>query len=406
MGVRDTLHDWRLSRRTFLKATGALGVAVTLAGGEKQLLGRTTDLAALAAEADVQTITSVCGACHNGCSISAVVQNGRLLRVSGLKDDPRVSGRLCAKGLLAPQRAYDPRRVRYPLRRTGERGSGQWKRVSWDEALTELADKMKAAKEANGPYSVAFCRGQGGKWGFPYDFLQRLTHAFGTECSMGGSECFIPRVVGEVTTYADMLATGDYANADLIILWGKQNTFSCAPQTKLIFDARERGAKLVVVDPLRFHMGARADQFYQIEPGTDMAMMLAMLYVIVEKDLWDHDFVDKYTNDPGLTALAAHLRGENPLGVAFTPEMGVCDLRDRRERDSRVRRAVRHHQARLSAQRPWDRRPDQRQSDGPHDGHPAAGHRPLRPHRQRLVSDAQPAEESGLLLRGPGGARV
>lgn len=149
---------------------------------------------------------------------------------------------------------------------------------------------------------------------------EKLAHAFGTEVGMGTSECFAPRLIGEAMTYAGLPLYPDYENTRMIVSWGRQPAFSGATQLHSIFDAKERGAKLVVIDPLHFHLGAKADLFIRIEPGTDLALALAVLYVIVEKDLWDHEFVDKYTNDPGLEKLSAHLFGNNKDGVKYSPE--------------------------------------------------------------------------------------
>ncbi len=275
-----------------------------------------------------EIIPSVCGGCHDGCAMNVIVEDNHVVAVAGVKGDPRTEGTLCSKGLAAPQITRDPRRVLYPLKRTGKRGSGEFKRISWEEALNELAEKMNAAKEQAGPQSVAFCRGQAPGWAFPWDMLQRLTHAFGTEPGMGGSECFVPRAMGEVFTYAGMPMFFDYEHTDLMILWGRQPAFSSATQVRKIYDARDRGAKLVAIDPLRFHVAATADQFIRIEPGTDLAMMLAMIYVILNEGLWDREFVDQYTNDPGLSALSAHVNGQNRQKQAYTPEWAesVCGV--------------------------------------------------------------------------------
>ena len=275
-----------------------------------------------------RVVSTVCGGCHNSCLMNVEVRDNRVIRASGVLGDPRTGGALCAKGLAAPQIAHDPRRILHPHRRSGPRGSGKFEQVSWDTALSELAEKMLAAKASDGPQSVAFLRGQAAGWGFPYDMIQRLAHAFGTEVGMGASECFVPRAVAEVLTYGGMPLLHDYDHTDLMIFWGRQPAFSGAPSLRKIFDARDRGARLVVVDPVRFHLAARADQFIQVEPGTDLAMMLAMLYEIIEKGLWNQKFVDNYTNDPGLVQLRAHLHGKNRLGTAFTPEWaeGICSV--------------------------------------------------------------------------------
>ena len=321
--IRDKIADaCSLTRRTFLKATGALATAAAI-GGSHAVLTRTESLAApvMAADAEEQIIPSVCGGCHNCCPMDVVVKGNRVVRAQGMKGDSRTNGMLCARGLSGSQIAHDPRRLMYPLRRTGERGSGEFKRISWDEALSELADKMLAARERatdRGLCSSAVGRHRCGD--SPTICSSACAIPSATKCSWAAATCFIPRAIGEALTYGGLPLLHDYDNTDLMIFWGRQPAFSGAPLGKKIFDARDRGAKMVVVDPLRFHIGAQADQFIQIEPGTDMAMMLAMLYVIVEKGLWDHDVVDNYTNDPGLTGLRAHLQGDNRLGTAFTPE--------------------------------------------------------------------------------------
>ena len=266
-----------------------------------------------------RVVRSVCGGCHNCCPINVEVEGNRVVRVSGVPGDPRTGGAICSKGQASPQIAHDPRRLMYPVRRVGERGEGKWKRVSWDDALAELAGKIKEAVAEDGPWSVSFIRGQAPGWGFTYDMTQRLAHCVGTEVGMGASECFVPRAIMEGMTYGGM-PSSDYDNADLLIFWGKQPAFSVVPSLRMIYDARDRGAKIVCIDPLHFHLAATADQVLQPEPGTDLALMLAMLYVIVERGLWDAAFVDSYTNDPGLKRLSAHLRGDNENSVAYTPQ--------------------------------------------------------------------------------------
>lgn len=262
------------------------------------------------------------------CPIFIEVEDGHVVHVTGAPGNKRTNGALCSKGLAGPQIAHDPRRVIYPMKRVGERGSGQWKRVSWDEALAELAEKINASVERFGPTSVSIIRGQAPGWGFTYDMTQRFAHCVGTEVGMGGSECFVPRAISEGMSYGGMPSFCDYEKTDLMIFWGKQPAFSCAPALKKIYDARDRGARLVVVDPLHFHLAAHADTFLQVEPGTDLAMMLGMIHVIVNEGLWDRDFVNTYTNDPGLVSLKSHINGDNRLGIPYTPEWAesICGV--------------------------------------------------------------------------------
>lgn len=267
----------------------------------------------------VEVVRTVCGRCHNACSMEVTVRDGRIVRIRGVKSDPRTAGSLCAKGLAGAQYVESPARLLRPVRRSGPRGSGKWAETSWDEALEEIAGALLRIREEHGPRAVVFGRGQAAGWGFPYDLLQRLAHAFGTEPGLGASECFVPRAVAEGITYGGLPMVADYPRTRLILIWGRQPTFSSAPTQHLLFEARERGARIVAIDPLHFHASARADEWLPIEPGTDLALALAMLHVVVEENLWDREFVERWTNDPGLRQLRAHLQGENRLGVAYTP---------------------------------------------------------------------------------------
>lgn len=268
----------------------------------------------------VQEVQTVCGGCHNCCSINVVLKDGKVDKIRGVPDDPRTKGTVCSKALAGKQLLEDPNRLKYPVRRAGKRGENKWERISWDEALKEVSEKFNKIKEEKGPRAVGFFKGQASGWGFPFHMYERLAHAFGTEAAMGTSECFAPRLIGQAMTYGGMPLYPDYEHANMIVCWGRQPTFSGATLMHSIFDAKERGAKLVVIDPLHFHMGAKADLFLRIEPGTDLALALAVLYVIVENDLWDHDFVNKYTNDPNLNKLREHLYGGNRDKIKYTPE--------------------------------------------------------------------------------------
>jgi len=269
---------------------------------------------------EANPVRSVCGRCHNHCNIDVFLREGKVIGVEGVQDDPRTKGSLCSKGLAAVQYLNDPRRLLYPVRRIGKRGEGKWKRISWDEALNEIAEKFNSIKKKSEPQAVLFCRGQAATWGFPYDILIRLAHAFGNEPCMGSSECFVPRALGEALTNGGFAMHHDFPKTDLIILWGWNPTFGTPTQQHFIFDAKERGARLIAIDPLRFHIGAKADLFVRIEPGTDLSLALAMMYVIVEEALWDRECVNEWTNDPGLKELRKHLNGNNRDGIVYSPE--------------------------------------------------------------------------------------
>ena len=118
-----------------------------------------------------------CGS-HGGCGCEIYVQDGKVTRVEGDRNHPFNQGRLCAKGLAIPQYMYHPDRVLYPLKRVGERGEGKWERVTWDEALETIAEKLKSIREKHGPESLAMLLGE--PKGIEYAYGQRFATAFGT----------------------------------------------------------------------------------------------------------------------------------------------------------------------------------------------------------------------------------
>ncbi len=265
-------------------------------------------------------VRSVCGLCHNACPINIIMEGESIVKVAGVPEDPRTKGRICSRGLAATQILNDPRRLMCPVKRKGKRGEGNWEKVSWDQALTEIAETFNDIKAKHGADSVIFGRGQAALWGFSYDMLQRLTHAFGTEPAMGASECFAPRASAEGITYGGYPMVADFDNTDLIILWGRQPAFSSPSLAHYLFSARSKGAEIISIDPICFHMTARSDMVIPIIPGTDLALALAMLHVIVNESLWDKAFVKKRTNDPDLSALSCHLNGENREKTIYSPE--------------------------------------------------------------------------------------
>ena len=268
----------------------------------------------------LKLIRSVCGLCHNACPITVAMEGESVVSVGGVPDDPRTKGKICSRGLAATQILNDPRRLTHPIKRKGERGEGIWQPISWDQALTEVAATFNDIKEKHGAESVIFGRGQAALWDFSYDMLVRLTHAFGTEPAMGASECFLPRASAEGVTNGGYPMVADFDHTDLIILWGRQPAFSSSTLSHYLFAAKNRGADIVSIDPICFHMTAKSDMFIPIIPGTDLALALAMLYVIVNESLWDKDFVQQYTNDPDLSVLGSHLNGNNRERTIYSPE--------------------------------------------------------------------------------------
>ena len=269
----------------------------------------------IAAElADEKVLKSVCRSCHGGCGVLLHVRDGHLVKVEGDRDSPLNHGRLCPIGTVTLDLVYHPDRLTFPLRREGPRGSGTWKRISWDEALDEIAEKLLAIREKFGPEAIALGTGTGRhhiRW------VSRFGHALGTPnwCEPGFAQCFHPRVNTCIQTFGDFPVsdfTGDTPPA-CMMFWG-HNPLNSGPDGETRFNVREaldRNPKIIVIDPRRTELARRADLWLQVRPGMDDALALSMLNVIIGEKLYDAPFVAHWTH--GFEALRDHVR-------AFPPE--------------------------------------------------------------------------------------
>jgi anaerobic selenocysteine-containing dehydrogenase len=254
-------------------------------------------------------VGTLCGLCQADCGIECTVDDGQLVKVRGMRAHPISQGSLCVKGASAVNIVHAPGRVTRPLHRVGEKGGGQWEEISWERALDVIEDNFRRLKEQHGAESVALFRGQAADWGAPWQYATRFMFAFGSpNTATPSSICYFPRLVAEVVTYAGITAP-DYEHASVIVEWG-----ACRPETHLGFwrmirRAQGRGAKLVVVDPVRSKMAESADLWLRVRPGTDGALALSIIQVIVEEGLYDREFVSRWT--VGFDELAA-LAGEYP----------------------------------------------------------------------------------------------
>ncbi len=257
-----------------------------------------------------QVIRTNCGMCHAGCGILAYVADGKLMKVEGDPDCPANKGTLCPRGLAAVQFVYHPDRLKYPMKRAGQRGEGNWERISWEEALDTIAQRIKEIREKDGPLAVAMCAGTG-RPAIIHDhyFLAVL----GTPNRSSPSHfCFAPTLVTGVVTYGHYPVMPDLANARCIVNWGSNITHTnTARLGREFISGLKSGAKLITIDPFLTPIASKSDLWLQIRPGTDCALSLAWLNFIISERLYDRDFVEKWTS--GFDKLAKHVE-------QFTPE--------------------------------------------------------------------------------------
>ena len=295
-----------MNRRRFITWTagGAAGatVAATVLHLEPLLKKKEPDISRV-------EIPTTCEMCVNKCSVIAVVENGVIHKLNPNPASPKSRGMLCARGNAGIQQVYDPARLKRPLIRAGERGEGKWKPATWDEAWDFAAQKLSAVKEKYGP--------QGSLWSstesFQEVFFRNLGGAFGSPNIVRHPTLCLSSVNLAYSVTFGTVPSFDLANSKYIIMSGANRFESLiTPDTMdLIESTTERKARLIYLDPRFTVTAAKADEWYPIKPGTDLAFILAMLHVIVGENRYRKDFVDNYT--VGFDKLAEHVK-------AFTPE--------------------------------------------------------------------------------------
>jgi anaerobic selenocysteine-containing dehydrogenase len=265
-----------------------------------------------------RVVRSACRMCHGVCQVLVHLEGDRVVKVTGDPKSLTSRGYICSKGRAAPELLYHPDRVLHPLRRTGKKKENHWERVSWEEALDEVAQRLGAIKEESGSEYVGLAQGTGR----PYENLfNRFANAFGTPNYTAPAHiCYLPRIMVNFLTMGfplmpicDVYGFGGELPA-CVVIWGCNITETGAADGMcghMLQRAVKRAKKVIVVDPRRIGPVSKADHWLQLRPGTDGALVLAMLHVIITENLVDHAFVDHYT--VGFDKLADHVKH-------FTPE--------------------------------------------------------------------------------------
>src|SRR5687768_7784518 len=242
--------------------------------------------------------------CPDTCAMLVTVEDGRAVRVAGDPDHPFTNGFLCAKVNRYIERTYHPDRLLYPMRRVGPKGRGEFERISWDDAIDEIARRLgEIIRSADGPQAIlpySYAGTMGMLQGSSID--RRFFHSIGaskldrTICSMAGT------VGMRMTVGANIGADVEgIPESDLVLLWGTNTLTSNPHMWPFVLEARARGAPVIAIDPIRTRTAAQCDDWLAIQPGTDAALALGMMHVLFAEGLEDSEY------------LAAHTLGEEQL---------------------------------------------------------------------------------------------
>jgi anaerobic selenocysteine-containing dehydrogenase len=238
-----------------------------------------------------KTVQTLCRMCDDRCGINVHFDDGGIIDIDGFEPHPWNKGRLCVKGRAAVDMIYAPDRILEPMKKT-EKG---WQKIGLAQALDEITTKLHTIVEKDGARSIGVWKGEALGFAQQEGLARRFCHAIGTPNYFSNdSACFAGRYIG-YSLVMGTLPVPDYANSDCIVLWGGNPPHAHPNMTRMIMEAKHRGAKLIVIDPRLSAIARKADLFLQIRPGTDGALALGIMRRLIENKWYDQEFVDGFS---------------------------------------------------------------------------------------------------------------
>lgn len=303
----------KVSRRDFLKLMTAAGAIAALPGSgllKKGPAASTLSSGGYEGKDAYQVFHNACPRnCYDTCSIVSYVQDGVLKFVEGDPKSTFTRGGLCVKGYSYPRSVYSPDRIKYPMKQEG-RGTGNWKRISWDEALETISRKILEIKEKDGTLLGLGMTKYSGNFGITHYGVEGTMSSLGYTTRFVGTPCWPAGIDAQNFDLGNMWCNDpeDMVHSKYIIIWGANPCTNSIHSMKYIYEAKRRGAKVVVIDPVFTQTAAKADEYWQIKPGGDGALALGMARHLMDMNLVDRAWLDEFAE--GYPEFASYLRRE------------------------------------------------------------------------------------------------
>lgn len=262
---------------------------------------------------------TLCRMCDDHCGINVHLEGDKIVDIDGNKDHPWNRGRICIKGRAGIDLVYAPDRIMKPLKKT-DKG---WQEIELDQALDEIADKIKAIKTEYGDGSMGVWKGEAIGFGQQEGLYRRFIHALGSPNYFSNDTvCYAGRYLG-YSTVSGVYYNSDFDNSQCILIWGSNSPHAHPNVTQKIMRGKKNGAKLIVVDPRLSTLARKADIFAQVKPGTDGALAHGIVRRLIEMGVQDQNFINEYT--VGFEKLKSYVQSFTPAFVeketGIAPEM-------------------------------------------------------------------------------------
>jgi anaerobic selenocysteine-containing dehydrogenase len=316
-----------LSRRRFLQGAAAAGVASLLPC--RLLVPGAAEAAEGFSEKDYQVFRNACPRnCYDTCGIKTYVRDGVVQFIEGAPESTFTNGGLCVKGYAYTRRPYSPDRIKYPMVQDGRR-SGKWRRVSWDEAMDMIARKILELKERDGSLLGLGMTKYSGNFGITNYCVEGMMSSLGYTTRFVGTPCWPAGIDAQNYDMGNMWCNDpeDMVKAKYIIVWGANPAWCSVHSMKYIMEAKRRGAKVVVIDPVFTQTAAKGDVYWEVKTSGDGALALGMARHILDMGLVDQDFVNNHS--VGYEEFAAYLRAN--VTVEWASEQSGIPAQEIRE---------------------------------------------------------------------------
>lgn len=335
--TEERLLDKKFSRRKFLKGSAAAaavaGVAAT--NPEKTVMKALATGSEEAADSSGdQIFTGACrGNCMGGCPLEVTVRNGKVVKTAAAKVPNPEYRRICQRGLTHAQSIYNEKRLKYPMRRVGERGAGEWERISWEEAIKEISTKWKGYRDEFGEKSIAFSNGSG-NYGLAFGVYVHIGYLSKLRNVLNATNIYLTYdnagiAATSMVGYESQIPPHHLLKSKTIVVWGANPTEATVQNYHFISEAKKNGAKLVVIDPNYTTTASKADVWVPIRPGTDGALALAMTNIALDEGYADWNIIKNASTAPFLFKESDQkflkLSDIRPLGENETDEEVVVD---------------------------------------------------------------------------------